>query len=263
MMVVKIGGGEQINTKGILQDIAALDESVIIVHGANALRDELAEKLGSPRKNITSLKGVHSVFSDAAAIDIMMMSYSGLRNKRIVEQAHQLGVNAIGLTGLDGKLIQGKRNPGIRVQENGKKKILRDFSGKPISVNTTLILLLLENGYTPVITVPIIDQYNIAINTQNDLIIAAIAAALKADTIVDLFAEKGFMEDRDNPASLVPYISKAELPALIQKTTGGMQRKIDGVNRALENGVKRIIFGDGRVESPLQKALAGAGTIIE
>ncbi|MEE9432448.1 MAG: acetylglutamate kinase, partial [Melioribacteraceae bacterium] len=131
MIIIKIGGGATINTKAIIDDLSSLDEKFIIVHGANAKRDELAENLNKPKKVITSASGYSSVFTDEESLDIMMMAYAGLKNKRIVEMCQQAGINAIGLSGIDGKVVQGKRNNGIRIKENGKLRIVRDFSGKP------------------------------------------------------------------------------------------------------------------------------------
>jgi acetylglutamate/LysW-gamma-L-alpha-aminoadipate kinase len=143
MIIVKIGGGAEINLQGIIQDLCQLKEKFIIVHGANALRDKLAEDLGQPKKVVTSVSGYSSVFSDETMIDQMMMSYAGARNKRIVEICHRYGINAVGLSGLDGKMIQGVRNKGIRVYQDNKLKILRDFSGKPEAVNKTFLDLLM------------------------------------------------------------------------------------------------------------------------
>ncbi|MBW1944349.1 MAG: acetylglutamate kinase, partial [Deltaproteobacteria bacterium] len=168
MIIVKIGGGKGINISGIVKDLAELKEKFIIVHGANALRDKLCEDLGQPKQVLTSVKGYTSVYSDEKLLDVMMMAYAGLRNKRIVESCHQYGINAVGLTGLDGKLVRGRRNKGIRVYQDGKLRIVRDFSGKPEEVNKPLLELLLENGYVPVLTVPIIDEQDAAINTEND-----------------------------------------------------------------------------------------------
>ncbi|MEW6655173.1 MAG: acetylglutamate kinase, partial [Bacteroidota bacterium] len=138
MFVIKIGGGKEINLKGIISDLAALNEKFIIVHGANALRDELAVKLNLQKKTVTSLSGYDSVLSNEETIDLMMMAYAGLKNKRIVELCQQNGINAVGLSGLDGKIIQGKRNSGIKVREGGKTLLLRDFSGKPKAINKQL-----------------------------------------------------------------------------------------------------------------------------
>ena len=152
MIIVKIGGGDGINLEGIIADLSKVQEKFIIVHGANALRDKLAEALGQTKQVITSVKGYSSVYSDDKMIDLMMMSYAGIRNKRIVELCQRHGINAVGLSGLDGKAVQGVRNKGIRVYQDGKQKIVRDFSGKPESVNKALLDLLLEHGYVPVLT---------------------------------------------------------------------------------------------------------------
>ena len=153
MIIVKIGGGASINLKNIVADLAELEEQFVIVHGANALRDQLAKDLDKPKKVVTSVSGYASVFSDETALDIMMMAYAGLRNKRLVELCQQHGINAVGLSGLDGKMIQGQRNNGIRIKEGDKLKIVRDFSGKPRSINMHLLKLLLDNSYIPVLSV--------------------------------------------------------------------------------------------------------------
>ena len=107
MIILKIGGGESINLKGIISDISELKEKVIIVHGANALRDKLGDEMNKPKKILESPSGYSSVFSDETEIDLKMMAYAGLQNKRIVELCQQNGINAVGLSGIDGKAIQG------------------------------------------------------------------------------------------------------------------------------------------------------------
>ena len=146
MLLIKIGGGKELNLNGIISDLATLQEKFIVVHGANALRDDIAKKLGIEKKVVTSLSGYDSVFSDENTIDLAMMAYAGLKNKRIVELFQQHGVNAVGLSGIDVKVIQGKRNSGIKVREGGKTLLLRDFSGKPKAINKQLLDLLLDNG---------------------------------------------------------------------------------------------------------------------
>src|SRR2546423_8462231 len=135
MIIVKIGGGKNINLRGVVQDLAGLDEPYIIVHGANAVRDDIAAKMGHPTKTVESASGYTSVLSDEKAIDSIMMAYSGLQNKRLVELCQQHGINAVGLSGIDGRLVQGTRNKGIRVRQNEKTIMMHDYSGKPRSVN--------------------------------------------------------------------------------------------------------------------------------
>jgi acetylglutamate/LysW-gamma-L-alpha-aminoadipate kinase len=270
MFIIKIGGGKGINLKGVISDLATLKEKFIIVHGANALRDELASKIGFEKKVVTSLSGYDSVLSDETTIDLMMMAYAGLKNKRIVELCQQNGINAVGLSGLDGRVIQGKRNSGIKVREGGKTLLLRDFSGKPKSINKDLLELLLQNGYTPVLSVPLIDENNFAINSENDDIVALLQSEFKADKIISLIEEPGFLLDKNDPSTLVSNISKAELEAMEQKVDGRMKRKILALRKLFcegipsgESGDTTVILSDGRTVHPVIDALNGKGTTIK
>ncbi|MGD8293933.1 MAG: [LysW]-aminoadipate kinase [Desulfobacterales bacterium] len=263
MIIVKIGGGKKINIDGIVADLAGIEEPFVIVHGANALRDRLAEELGQPKQVLTSVKGYTSVYSDKKLIDVMMMSYAGLRNKRIVELCHRHGINAVGLSGLDGKMVQGKRNKGIRVYQGKKLKIVRDFSGKPRSVNAPLLNLLLDNGYIPVLTVPIIDEQNAAINTENDDVVRVLHKALKADTVINLIEAPGFLASKDDDRTLIEKIPSRDLQAREQQVEGRMKRKMLALKKLFEQGATRIIISDGRSEHPVTDALLGKGTVIE
>lgn len=262
MYIIKIGGGKELNLKGIISDLATLQEKFIIVHGANALRDELAQKLNYQKRIVTSISGYDSVFSTEETIDLMMMAYAGLKNKRIVELCQQFGINAVGLSGLDGKVIQGKRNSGIKVRENGKTLLLRDFSGKPKSINTALLNLLIDNGYTPVLSVPIIDENNFAINSENDDIVALLQNELKAEKNISLIEAPGFMLDKNDPSSLIAIISKSELSIMEEKVEGRMKRKILALRKLFEAGDTTVIISDGRTEHPILDALNGKGTTI-
>lgn len=263
MYIVKIGGGKYLNLQGIINDLANLKEKFIIVHGANALRDEIAEKLNKPKNVITSASGYSSVFTDEESLDIMIMVYAGLKNKRIVEMCQQVGINAVGLSGIDGKVIQGKRNSGIRIKENGKFKIVHDFSGKPKTINTSLLNLLLNNGYIPVLSVPIIDENNFAINSENDDIVAVLKNDLNTDKIIQLIEAPGFLENPKDPNSLVKFIAKDELESRENQVEGRMKRKILAFRKLFEKGDATIYIGDGRTETPITDAINGKGTIIK
>ena len=262
MIIVKIGGGDGINIDGVIEDLSGLDDRYIIVHGANALRDQLAEDLGQPKQVLTSVKGYTSVYSDEKLLDVMMMAYAGLRNKRIVELCHRHGINAVGLSGLDGKIVQGRRNKGIRVYQGKKLKIVRDFSGKPQTVNAPLLQLILDNGYVPVLTVPIIDEQNAAINTENDDVVRVLQQALHADLVINLIGAPGFLEDKDDESSLITHIAATELEARDQQVDGRMKRKMLAVRKLFEHGASKVIIADGRLEHPVADALAGKGTVI-
>lgn len=263
MYIIKIGGGASINIEGIVADLAEIEQPFVIVHGANALRDELARNLGWEKKTITSASGYSSVYSDERTIDLQMMAYAGLRNKRIVELCQRKGINAVGLSGLDGRVIQGKRNQGIRVREQGKLKIVRDFSGKPQSINTGLLTLLLDNGYKPVLSVPIIDENGFAINSENDDIVNVLQEALHADKIIQMIEAPGFLDDKDDPNSLVKKITKGELQSREEQVEGRMKRKMLALTKLFDGGATTVIISDGRTEHPVLDALEGKGTIIQ
>ncbi len=262
MYIVKIGGGDSINLAGIVADLAEIAERFVIVHGANALRDSLAERLGAPRETLTSVSGYTSVYSDARAIDVILMSYAGLRNKRLVELCQSHGINAVGLSGIDGRLIEGQRNRGIRVREGGKTLIRRDLSGKPKRVNADLLWLLLNNGYTPVLSIPILDEQHTAINSENDDIINLLQASLQAKRIFQFIGAPGFLEDPDDPTSLVKQLSQTELAEREQQVEGRMKRKILALRNLFQAGAAEVSISDGRTEHPVRDALAGKGTLI-
>jgi len=262
MIIVKIGGGKGIHLEGVIRDLTAVKEAFLIVHGANAVRDAIAAKMGYPTKTVTSVSGYSSVLSDENTIDAIMMGYAGIQNKRLVELCQKHGINAIGLSGIDGKLVQGERNKGIRVRQNEKTIMMRDFSGKPRSVNKDLIRLLLDHGYVPVICIPIIDENNTAINSENDDIVCLLQQALQAETVIQLIEAPGFMDDIRDDASVVHQISKFELEAREAQVDGLMKRKMLALRKLMDGGTGQVIISDGRAEHPIQDALAGKGTVI-
>jgi acetylglutamate/LysW-gamma-L-alpha-aminoadipate kinase len=261
--LIKIGGGESINAEGIIADLAECQQPFIIVHGANALRDSVAMQMGWEKQTLTSVSGYSSVFSDKQAIDAILMSYAGLRNKRLVEACQLNGINAVGLSGIDGQLVKGRRNKGIRVRENGKNLIKRDFSGKPKELNTALLELLLSNGYNPVLCIPIIDENGYAINTENDDIVTLLASALKPECVFQFIEAPGFMDDPADDSSLVKTLSGAELSAREEQVEGRMKRKMLALKNLFEQSPGKVIISDGRIEHPLKAALAGDGTVIQ
>jgi len=263
MLLIKAGGGRAINLTGLAADLASLTEPFVLLHGANAKRDDLAARLGIEVKRLVSVSGVASVESDDDLIDLMMMSYAGLQNKRIVELLQIRGVNAVGLCGLDGGLVRGRRNQGIRVRRGEKTLIVRDRSGKGEAVNGSLLRLLIDNGYAPVVTVPILDETNRAVNTENDDLLPLFQGEIGAETVVLLLEEKGFLRDGSDPGSFVPQMNRDDLEQWEKTATGRIKRKLRGIQKLLEAGVPRVIIADGRVDHPLAEALAGQGTVIQ
>ena len=111
MKILKVGGGSSINWDFVGEDVARFlkNEQLIIVHGAGAIRDEIATQLNTPSRTIISPSGYSSTYTDKKAIEIFLMIYPGLMNKQIIAKLQSYGVNAVGLSGIDGRLWQAKR----------------------------------------------------------------------------------------------------------------------------------------------------------
>jgi acetylglutamate/LysW-gamma-L-alpha-aminoadipate kinase len=262
-LIVKIGGGASINLPGIAADLAELQAPVVVVHGANAIRDDLAKRLGVVTRVLTSVSGYQSVHSDDQALDLLMMAYAGLANKRLVELLRRHGRNAIGLSGLDGGLVRGNRNAGIRVRENGRTLLIRDRSGKPATVNLALLEYLLDHGYLPVLTVPLVDQEGWAINAENDDVVAVLQQALGAGRVIQLIEAPGLLSDPADPGTVRARVADHELERLEAEATGRFKRKVRALRAIREAANAVIVLSDGRVAHPITEALAGRGTIIE
>ena len=262
MIVVKIGGGKEIDYDAILSDISK-QKDIVVVHGGNYQMKVISEKLGKEQRMITSVSGHESRYTDKETMEIFEMVYCGKMNKMIVEKLHKLNVNAVGLSGMDGKLLEGYRKTAIKIVENGKKKVIRDdYSGKIEKVNVKLLNVLIENGFVPVITPPAISYENEAINVDGDRVAAEIAKALNADVLVILSNIPGLLKDAADESTLIKSISRSEIESSMEYAKGRMKRKVLGAAEALDGGVKKVIFGDARVEEPVTKALNGNGTVI-
>ena len=266
MFVLKIGGSKGLNYDLIADDVAELfknEQKFILIHGGSALTDEVATQLGHPPQHVTSVSGFTSRRTDKRTMEIFQMVYCGQMNKSIVERLQMRGVNALGLSGMDGRLWEGSRKKAIRIVENGRRRVLRDdYTGKVEKVNTTLLTSLLEAGYLPVLTPPAISYEGEAINVDGDRAAAATATALGVETMVILSNVPGLLENFPNEASLIKHIPAQKLDSFMAVAQKRMKKKVMGAQEALDGGLKRIIFADGRVENPVQRALQGKGTVI-
>jgi len=266
MIVIKVGGSEGINLSYVCQDIATLvkaGERLVFVHGGSHRTNEVAEQLGHPPQFVTSVSGYTSRRTDRETLKIFEMVYCGEINKGIVELLQAEGVNAVGLSGLDGRLLEGARKEAIKIIENGKRRVLRDdYTGVVQKVNVSLLNLLLDNGYLPVVTPPAISTEHEAINVDGDRAAAIIASSLRADTLLILSNVPGLLRDFPAEGTLIPRIEPARASEFMEHAQGRMRIKVLGAMEAIEQGVGRVIFADGRVEQPVQAALAGRGTVI-
>jgi len=268
MLVVKLGGSAGIDPAATLDDLAELSKSerVVFIHGANARMDEFERKLGREPRQVQSASGQVSRFTDAETMDTMLAIYAGMVNKRLVEALQAREVNAVGLSALDGRIARGRRKETLRAIENGKPKILRgDFAGSIEEVDTTLLDLLLDHGYLPVLTPPALSYDGEAINVDGDKLSLRVAMAFKANALVILSNTAGLLADVNDPASLIKEIdvsSDESVGSAMTAAGGRMKKKVQAGCDAVEAGIGKVVFADARVERPISRALAGEGTVL-
>ncbi len=266
-LVIKLGGTAGVDFQAICKDSAALVEAgrrLILVHGGSDQANQLGQALDHPPRFVTSPSGFTSRYTDRQTLEIFLMAVNGKVNSLLVESLHALGLNAIGLSGLDGALLQARRKSTIRIVENGKQKVLRDdYTGTIQKVNAGLLIMLLQAGYVPVVAPLARSERGEALNVDADRAAASIAAALGADTLLLLTAASGLLRSFPNEQSLIPRIPAAQLESHFKFAQGRMKKKLLAGGEALEGGVGRVIIADGRIASPVARALSGAGTTIE
>jgi len=265
-VVLKVGGARAVDPAGALADVARLEQETVVTHGGSTAVDETLERLGVDPEYVETPAGVVGRFTDEETMEVFQMVMPGLLNTEMVAGLQSAGVDAVGLSGVDGKLLHGPRKSAVRVVEDGKRKIRRgDHSGTPKEVNTTLLETLLGEGYTPVVSPPMAgadDGAVTPVNTDADRSAAVIAGALDA-TLVLLTDVPGILEDPDDEATL---IERVETPAAFDRleaaAKGFMGRKVMAIREALEAGASRAIVADANAENPVEHALDGGGTHV-
>lgn len=263
MFVVKLGGAQGIDVDAVLKDLASLSEPWVLVHGGNQELNAVSKQLGHEPRFVTSPSGFTSRVTDPETVKLIQMVYRGRINNELVRKLQILGCNAVGLSGVDGRLWVAERKDAIRVVENGRKFLLRDdYTGKVVSINTALLKLLLDNGYRPVVTLPAFTPQGDAVNVDGDRAAAALAAAMGASDLVILSNVPGLLKDVNDPTSLIPKIDRASFATAQDSALDRMKKKILGAEEALEGGVKRVILGSANRTTPVQDARAGIGTVI-
>lgn len=267
MLVIKVGGSKGIDYEAVCADVAQLvaeGQPLVLIHGGSHLTNQVAAALGHPPRFVTSPSGYTSRLTDRATLEIFEMVYCGQVNKNIVERLQRRGVNAVGLSGIDGRLWQGSRKPVLKVVENGRTRLIRDnLTGRVERVNTPLLRRLLAGGFVPVLTPPAISYEGEAINVDGDRAAAATAVALGAAELVILSNVPGLLRRFPDENSLIPFVpADAVEQAATAYARGRMRIKLLGAQTALQGGVRRVVLADARAGQPILRALDGQGTVI-
>ena len=257
IVVVKYGGNAMVNEQlkqQVMEDIVLLwliGVKIVLVHGGGPEISELMDKLGKQPDFVDGLR-----VTDRETVDIVQMVLAGKVNKTLVNLLEMQGGNAIGLSGMDGHLIEAE----VKNERLG-------FVGEVTHIEIQPVLDLLNNGYIPVISTIGCDKHGNSYNINSDTAAAHIAAALGAERLIMMTDIAGILKDKDDPSTLIPELTVEEAMALydVGIVSGGMIPKVDCCIRALGAGVKNVVIMDGRVpHSILMELLTneGAGTWI-
>ena len=257
IVVVKYGGNAMINEQlkqQVMEDIVLLwliGVRIVLVHGGGPEINDLMNRLGKKAEFVNGLR-----VTDRETVDIVQMVLAGKVNKTLVNLLEMKGGKAIGLSGMDGRLIEAE----IKDEKLG-------YVGNITKIHIKPVLDLLEKGYIPVISTLGCDKAGNTYNINGDTAAAYIAGALNAERLFMMTDIAGLLKDKDDPSTLIPEIRTDEIPSLMDEgiISGGMIPKVECCMEAIEKGVKNVIIMDGRVpHSILMELLTdeGAGTMV-
>lgn len=257
IVVVKYGGNAMINEElkeAVMRDLVLLTTvgiKVVLVHGGGPAINKALEKMQIKSKFENGLR-----VTDKETAQVVQMVLSGKVNKDLVCQIGNLGGHAIGLSGMDGNMIKCKPLDDIH-----------GYVGSIININTDVIEETLEHSFIPVISTIGYDENGNCYNINADTVAAAIAGALKAESLVSMTDIVGLLRDKDDDSTLINKVFISDTPALIADgiISGGMIPKIDSMTEAIRQGVKKAFIIDGRIpHSILMELLTdeGMGTMF-
>ena len=256
-VVIKYGGNAMINPQlkeQVMEDIALLwliGVKVVLIHGGGPEISETMAKLGKKAVFVDGLR-----VTDKETVDIVQMVLAGKVNKTLVNLIQMKGGHAVGLSGIDGGII-----------EATMKDEALGYVGRITKIRTQPITDLLEKNYIPVISTVASDRQGNTYNINGDTAAAYIAGALGAERLIMMTDIAGILMDKDDPATLIPHITVEEARKLYGQgvISGGMIPKVDCCIEALERGVDNVVIMDGRIpHSILMELLTdeGAGTMV-
>ncbi len=239
IVVVKYGGNAMINEElkdKVMRDIVLLSligVKVVLVHGGGPEISEMLGKIGKKSEFVNGLR-----VTDGETVDIVQMVLAGKVNKSLVNIIESKGGSAIGLSGIDGHMIEAKvKDPAL------------GYVGKITAVNVKPVLDVIEKGYIPVVSTIGCDSDGNVYNINADTAAAKIAGELGAASLISMTDICGILKDKDDPATLIPKITISHAPELIEQgiISGGMIPKVECCINAVKWGVQRVFIIDGRI----------------
>ena len=257
IVVVKYGGNAMIDgelKRAVMGDLLLLQlvgVKVVLVHGGGPEISELLKKVGKETAFVDGLR-----VTDQETAEIVQMVLAGKVGKSLVALISSMGGKAMGLCGMDGHMLETERLDEVH-----------GYVGRIVQVNTQPILDVLEKGYIPVISTVGCDGQGNAYNVNADTAAAAIAAGLKAESLISMTDVRGILRNPKDEGTLIPVIPVSEAPQLMREgvISGGMIPKIQCCIEAIRQGVRKVFILDGRVpHAILIECLTdeGAGTMF-
>jgi [amino group carrier protein]-L-2-aminoadipate/L-glutamate 6-kinase len=239
--VIKAGGSAGVDREAVADLVAevARSDEIVLVHGASAETDKLAAALDHPQETVVSPSGHESRRTDRRTLEIFAMAALGVESFLYVEKLQQRGIDAVGLSGISGRLLVAKKKD-VRSVRNGKTILLRDdYTGKVEAVNLPLLTQFIGPGRVPVVAPLALSTGNEALNVDGDRVAAAIAVAIDADALIILTSVPGLLRDPDDRSTLVAETTLAEAEGLAR---GRMKVKILAAREALAGGVDEVVI---------------------
>lgn len=257
IVAVKYGGNAMVNEQlkeQVMGDIALLwliGVKVVLIHGGGPEISETMNRLGKQSVFVDGLR-----VTDKETVDIVQMVLAGKVNKTLVNLLQMKGGHAVGLSGIDGGILEAKM-----------KNEALGFVGEITKVRTQPILDLLEKNYIPVISTVASDRQGNTYNVNGDTAAACIAGALRAERLIMMTDVSGILHDKDDPDTLIRELRVSEIGRLFDEgvISGGMIPKVECCAEAIGKGVRNVVIMDGRVSHSILIELLtdeGAGTLV-
>ncbi len=266
VFVLKAGGevfADPATTHALMEQVGILHQvgiRVVLVHGGGPQSTKLAEALGVDTTFVDGRR-----VTDGDSLDVATMVLNGQINTRILAACRDLGIPAVGISGVDAGLIRAHRRP--PVDRGGDEKVDYGFVGDIDAVEADIVRKQLDNGLMPVISPLSCDESGTLLNINADTVAAAIAAELDAEKLILVTAAPGILEDIEDPQSLISFLDRGKLAALIEagSLADGMLPKAAAIDKALAGGVKRVhIISWKATDSLLLEVFTneGRGTLV-
>lgn len=261
-IVIKVGGAVGNEVEPVLANLSSRSDFVL-VHGGSAEIDRLGSRLGVPSAYYTSPSGVVSRRSDSTHLEVVVLALSGKVQTELVAGLGRHGITAVGLSGVDGRLILARRKEHARAMVDGRVvRLADDRSGSVESVNVDLLRLLLRAGVAPVVGPPAVTPSGEVVNVDADRIASRVAGALHAESLVFLTNVPGLLKDKDDPTTVIGRIERSQLEASLAYAEGRMRKKLLAAQEALDGGVAQVVIASSQGPHPVDRALKGEGTVI-